>query len=199
MKRYFIAGIFCLAMPMIAMAQAEQEAMPEMSPEHMEMMQAWQAAATPGEAHARLAEQVGSWKAKVESWSVPGIEPTVNESTVERKISLDGRVIEEHWSGNMMGMTFVGHGRTGFDNVKAEYWSTWTDNMSTGVMMFTGNYDEANDRYEFTGSYVDPVTKETISTRNVSARPDSDQEMMEMYETRNGEEFMTMRITLTRQ
>ena len=85
-----------------------------------------------------------------------------------------------------MGMPFAGYGRTGYDNVKGEYWSTWTDNMSTGVMVFSGRYDEANERYEFSGSYVNPMTKQIVSTRSVSTEPE---EGMEMYELHNGQKI----------
>ncbi|MEM1082243.1 MAG: DUF1579 family protein, partial [Pseudomonadota bacterium] len=116
----------------------------------------------------------------------------------DQRRALGGRVLEERWSGDMMGMEFMGHGRTGFNNVTGEYWSTWTDNMSTGLMMFTGSFNESSNRFEFSSSYIDPVTKETVYSRSVATPEENGQETMEMYETRDGEEFMTMRMTLTR-
>jgi len=164
-----------------------------------EMMEAWMAASTPGKAHERLAEQAGSWHAEVEAWMEPGAEPTVSESSVEREMSLDGRVLEERWNGTMMGMPFQGYGRTGYNNVTEAYWSTWTDNMSTGVMMFTGHYDREADEFVFQGSYVDPLSKESIQSRSVVTTPEAGKEMMIMYETHGGEEVRTMRMVLTRQ
>ena len=200
MKSYMVSVLFgCCLLPLVALAQDEQASAPPMSPEQMAMMQAWERAATPGAEHARLAAQVGSWQGKVESWSVPGTDPIISQSMVERSMSMDGRVLEERWSGNMMGRDFVGHGRTGFDNVQQQYWSTWTDNMSTSLMTFSGKYDEAAERYEFTGSYVDPVSKRTVQTRSVSMAPEEGKEVMEMYEVIGDSERMTMRITLTRQ
>lgn len=200
MKSYMVSVLFgCCLLPLVALAQDEQASAPPMSPEQMAMMQAWERAATPGAEHARLAAQVGSWQGQVESWSVPGTDPMVSQSRVERSMSMDGRVLEERWSGNMMGRDFVGHGRTGFDNVQQQYWSTWTDNMSTSLMTFSGKYDEAAERYEFTGSYVDPVSKRTVQTRSVSMAPEEGKEVMEMYEVIGDSERMTMRITLTRQ
>ena len=200
MKNYMVSILFgCCVLPLVAWAQDEQSPAPQMSPEQMAMMQAWERAATPGGEHERLATQVGTWHGQVESWSVPGTDPMVSQSKVERKMSLDGRVLEEHWSGNMMGQDFVGHGRTGFDNVQQQYWSTWTDNMSTSLMTFSGQYDEAAEQYVFTGSYVDPVSKRTVNTRSVSMSPEEGKEVMEMYEVVGENERMTMRITLTRQ
>ncbi len=180
------------------LAQTESSAASGMVQDQEAMMEVWQAAATPGEPHERLAEMAGEWTGQVETWAVPGMEPMVSESRVVREMTLDGRVIEERWSGEMMGMPFQGHGRTGYNNVTEDYWSTWTDNVSTGLMTFTGQYDAESDRYEFTGSYVDPVSKQTVDTRSVSHSPESGKEIMEMFETRGGEEIMTMRITLTK-
>ena len=200
MKNYMVSILFgCCILPLAAWAQDEQNPALQMSPEQMAMMQAWERAATPGAEHERLAAQVGTWQGQVESWSVPGTDPMVSQSKVERKMSLDGRVLEEHWSGNMMGRDFVGHSRTGFDNVQQKYWSTWTDNMSTSLMTFSGEYDEAAEQYVYTGSYVDPVSKRTVNTRSVSMSPEEGKEVMEMYEVDGDNERMTMRITLTRQ
>ena len=41
----------------------------------------------------------------------------------------------------MMGTPFTGHGMTGYDNVTGKYWSTWTDSMSTGIMVSEGSCD----------------------------------------------------------
>lgn len=200
MKSSIVSILFCCGLlPLAVWVQDEQDSAPPMSPEQMAMMQAWEQAATPGAEHERLAAQVGTWHGQVESWSMPGIDPMISQSKVERKMSLDGRVLEEHWSGNMMGRDFVGHSRTGFDNVQQKYWSTWTDNMSTSLMTFSGEYDEAAEQYVYTGSYVDPVSKQTVTTRSVSMRPEEGKEVMEMYEVHGDSEKMTMRITLTRQ
>jgi len=171
----------------------------EMNQEQAAMMEAWMAAASPGEPHLRLAELAGSWHAVVEAWMEPGAEPMISESNVERVMSLDGRVLEERWTGSMMGMPFQGHGRTGYDNVADQYWSTWTDTMSTGVMMFTGQYDAEAKQYDFSGSYLDPMTKSTVESRSVGTMPEEGKEMMVMYETHDGEEIMVMRMVLTRQ
>jgi len=182
--------LFVAAIALASLSSAQDQA---------EMMEAWMAAATPGAPHERLAEQAGTWNAVVEAWMEPGAEPMVSESAVERVMSLDGRVLEERWSGTMMGMPFKGYGRTGYDNITQKYWSTWTDNMSTGLMTFTGQYDEEAEEFVFHGSYVDPMSEETVDSRSVATMPEDDKEMMVMYETHDGEEIMTMRMSLTRQ
>lgn len=182
-----------------AAAAQEGESSPEgMSPEQAAMMQAWQEAMAPGPEHERLAEAEGEWQATVRWWMEPGAEPSVSESTVTRSMSLGGRVLVEEWEGDMMGQPFVGHGRTGYDNVTEQYWSTWTDNLSTGLMVFEGEYDEAADRFHFTGSYTDPMSGEVIESRSVSWHDESGREVMEMYEMRDGREVKTMEMILER-
>ncbi len=182
----------------IATAQETRDAPEGMSPEQAAMMKAWTEAMTPGPEHERLAEAVGDWKATAKIWMEPGAEPSVSESTVSRSMSLGGRVLVEEWRGEMMGRPFTGHGRTGYDNVTEKYWSTWTDNMSTGLMVFEGRYDPEAEKYIFTGSYTDPESGETIQSRSVSWTDDAGREMMAMYETRDGKEIKTMEMTLER-
>lgn len=201
MKNKFAFGSMAAAtilLASIAMAQEAQEAPEGMSPEQAAMMEAWSQAMTPGPEHERLAEAVGDWKATVKMWMEPGGEPSVSESTVSRSMSLGGRVLVEEWRGEMMGRPFIGHGRTGYDNVTEKYWSTWTDNMSTALMVFHGHYDPETERFTFTGSHTDPMSGETVESRSVSWHDDAEREVMEMYETRDGREVKTMEMTLER-
>lgn len=191
---------FCLSVSfsLTAIAEESAEAAPEMSAEEQAMMAAWAKAATPGEEHARLANLAGDWSATVTYWTAPGDEPNVSESSVQRRMSLDGRVLEDHWSGNMMGQSFKGRGRTGYDNVTEKWWSTWSDNMSTGVMVSYGHWDEEAQAFVYHGEYVDPVSGETVPTRTVISHPDADTEVIVMYENRGGDEVKTMEIKASR-
>jgi hypothetical protein len=170
----------------------------EMSPEEAAMMEAWTRAATPGEQHQHLAGSAGDWTATVKMYMDPGAEPDVMDATVNRTMTLNGRVLEEDWQGEFQGEKFHGIGRTGYDNVTGRYWSTWTDNMSTGLMTSWGDWDEAQQAYVFHGEASDPMTGGRIGNRTVITMPADGEEVMEMYETRGGEEMMTMRIELKR-
>lgn len=177
----------------------EQEGQaPAMSAEQQAMMEAWGQAAAVGEAHQRLTAGTGEWKAVTRWWMDPNGEPMASESTFTREAVLGGRVVEDHWRGNFMGEEFIGEGRTGYNNVTGKYWSTWTDNMSTAVMVSHGEYDAENDQYVFLGDYVDPMTGETITTRTVITYPEEGQELMTMYETRGDDEIRTMEIHATK-
>lgn len=113
-------------------------------------------------------------------------------------MTLGGRVLAEEWRGTLMGQSFVGHGRTGYNNVTGKYWTSWTDNMSTGLMTFEGTYNAESGTYTYTGSYADPMTGGTIQSRSVSWTDDQGREIMEMYESHDGTEMKTMRMVLER-
>jgi len=165
--------------------------------EQQAMMEAWANAGRTGEPHAQLAGQAGRWRAEMEMWMGPDAPPVETTYQVSRTMQLDGRVLHEDWTGEFMGRPYHGIGRTGYDNTTGEFWSTWTDNMSTGLMISHGKR-QPDGRIEMTGDYVDPVTAETVPARFVWTFPGPDSERMEAYETRGGEEFMNMRMTLTR-
>ena len=165
--------------------------------EQLAAMEAWANAGRVGEAHAGLAEQTGQWRAEMEMWMAPGAPPVEATYEVTRTMELEGRVLHEVWTGEFMGRAFRGIGRTGYDNTTEQYWSTWIDNMSTGLMIAHGK-QESDGSIHMTGDYVDPVSTETVATRSVWSFPDADSERMESFETRGGEEFMNMRMALTR-
>ncbi|MEZ5670434.1 MAG: DUF1579 family protein [Alphaproteobacteria bacterium] len=127
-------------------------------PTEEEMMAAWQAAMAVGPQHEALAARVGTWAVTTTYAAMPGSDQMITEhGTAERTVALDGRVVEERFAGSMMGMPFTGEGRTGYDNVTGRYWTTWTDTMSTALIVLYGSYDEATATYTFEGTTVAPL------------------------------------------
>jgi hypothetical protein len=171
--------------------------MPEMSAEDKAMMEAWMKAGTPGEQHARMAEAAGDWTASVKTWMGPG-EPTVSTGTVKRAMILDGRVLTEHFEGDMMGTPFVGHGMFGYDNASGTYWSTWNDSMSTGVMVSRGKWDAEKNELVQEGTVTNAMTGEPMTLKTVSRHPAPGTEVFEMWEPKDGEMVRTMEITYTK-
>lgn len=170
----------------------------EMSAEQQAGMEAWHKAMTPGPQHAELAKSAGEWNLAVTMWMEPGAEPTTSQATATRTMLWD-RVMVEDVQGNMMGMPFKGHGMTGYDNVTGEWWSTWMDSMSTGVMTSTGTWDAASGTATYWGESADPMSGKMMKVKTV-IKPGTDKEVMEMYMTpEGGQEMKTMEIVYTRQ
>lgn len=189
-----IAFVVLTATAAAAVAQAPAEG--EMSPETQAMMEAWEAAMRPGEPHALLAEMVGRWSFAGHFWMAPDAPATESSGTVERRMILDGRVLEEKVESTFMGTPFDGLGLTGFDNVSGEFWSLWMDSMSTGVAISTGSC--ADGRCEFQGSYNDPLLGGPKPVRMVLEH-EAGREVFEMFEPApDGGEFRSMHLVYTR-
>jgi hypothetical protein len=182
----------------IALAQTEDAKGPPLTPEQQAEMKAYEAAATPGEPHHRLAALAGTYTVKVKSWYEPGAPATEEGGTVTRSMALDGRVLVEQFDGTMMGAPFKGHGMSGYDNVTGKYWSTWNDSMSTGLMVSYGTCDAQN-ACTFEGTYNDPIKKGPVTMRMTTRWTGPDTEVFEMYgPDKQGREMKMMEMTYTR-
>src|SRR6185369_14935429 len=131
---------------------ADEPQKKEMSAEEKAAMEAMMKAMTPGDAHKLLDGMAGTWDAKVTMWMAPGQEPTVSTGTSENSWVLGNREMMEKFSGTFMGMPFSGIGYTGYDNIKKQYWGTWMDSMSTGMMMSTGSTADNGKTWKFNSS-----------------------------------------------
>lgn len=170
------------------------------SEEQQAMMEAWQAAATPGEQHAALAEDAGTWKTTTKSWwQDPQGEPEVSTGTAEMEMILGGRVLVERQSGTHMGRPFTGHSMVGYDNVTGRYWSTWVDTHSTALYTSTGRYDAEEDAIVWHMDYTDPMGNEH-NAKMITRRDGDDRRTFSWYEQgSDGETHKFMEIVYERQ
>jgi len=180
-----------------ALAQEGQE-QPQMTPEQMAEMEAYMKAGTPGAPHRALASGVGSYDLAIKSWHEPGGPPMEETGTAVRTMGLDGRVLFEELESAMMGMPFTGHGMTGYDNVTGKYWSTWTDSMSTGLMVSEGTCD-AEEICAYIGSWNDPISKGPVTMRMVTRWTSPTTQLFKMYGPgKDGKEMKMMEMTYTK-
>lgn len=171
----------------------------EMSPEEQQMMQKWMEYATPGEAHKVLDQFVGDWDYTLKWWNAPGSEPETSSGESEVEWKLDGRFIEADVEGISMGQKFEGLGYIGYDNAKKEYQNVWIDNMGTGMMMGTGQYDVETKTFTEKGTYTDPMTGEAKPYTGVTKIIDNDNHTYELFTPGpDGKEFKMMEITYVR-
>ena len=192
-----VLTITAVLLATLALAQEGNEP-PQMTPEQMAEMEAYMKAGTPGPPHQTLASTAGSYDLKIKSWNEPGGPPMEETGTATRTMGLDGRVLIEELTSSMMGMPFTGHGMTGYDNVTGKYWSTWTDSMSTGLMVSEGTCD-AQKVCSFTGSWNDPITKGPVKMRMTSRWLSPTTEILEMYGPgKDGKEMKMMEMTYTK-
>jgi hypothetical protein len=200
MNRKFVwvvlaAVVLAVAAPVFA----EEMKKPDMSAEEQAMMEAWMKAGSPGDAHKKMAAEVGTYDMKVTSWGMPGAPPNEEKGTATRKLIMDGRVLVEDVTSSMMGMPFKGQGMRGYDNVTGKYWGTWVDSMSTGIMVSEGTCDEAKGTCSFMGTMNDPMTKKPSTVRMTVRQQDAKTEIFEMYGPGpDGKEMKMMEIAYTK-
>lgn len=171
---------------------------PAMTPEEQAMMEAWARAATPGEAHAWLARSAGAWKVTGTMQMRADAEPIPIEGTVEREMLHGGRVLVERYRSSFMGQPHEGLGYMGFDNVRAKFWGTWFDNMSTALYISEGECSDDFSRCTYSMTGTDPISGETMSHRIVAEYPDERSERHRFFETHEGEEFQSMEFVYER-
>jgi hypothetical protein len=187
-----------VAMVLLAAGTAFSQEAGTPSAEQQAMMEAYQRAAALGPQHAMLAKMAGDFALTVKSYMEPGAEPEVSAATATRRLILGGRFLEEVVKGTMMGAPFEGRGISGYDNVSGDWWGTWIDNMSTGIMISRGEWDDAAGVGSFTGEFNDAVTGKVQTSRMTSQRLPNGDEIMEMYMPTPGGEVKAMEILYKR-
>ncbi len=193
-----VSALALILLAAAAVAAPQEGEAPQYTPEQIAMMEAWQKAMTPGEPHAQLAKRAGTFEFTIRSWMEPGSEPMLSEGKATRTMTLEGRVLEERIESSMMGHSFHGIGRSGYDNVSGQYWSTWTDSMSTGVFVSYGARDAAAGTTTYRGEYDDPSTGGKTKARAVVHDEKNGGDLFEWYEDRGEGEVKTMEIVYKR-
>ena len=161
-----------------------------------DQMEAMMKLGQPGTQHEMMKKCEGSWKAVVKTWMGPG-DPVISDGTAEFKMILDGRFLEQRFTGTMMDKPYEGYGLTGYDNMKKAYTAFWVDNGNTGMMNATGSYDESKKALTFKATSPGPDGK-PMTMRMVNAMPDDNTQVFTMYSVEKGKEMKMMEITYTR-
>ncbi len=162
-----------------------------------EMNAKWMAYMTPGKEHEMLSSQSGSWSEEITIWSHAGAEPMMSDAKVKIEMILEGRYQQSTHTGEFAGMPFNGIGLVAFDNASKKYYSSWVDNMSTGLLFSTGTVDPKSKGLVFLGEQPDFITGKMMKVREVMTQSGDSDMIMEMYNTPpSGKEFMSMKIVM---
>ena len=186
----------CMALT-VSMAMAkDKKTEKQMDPQAM--MEAYAKLATPGEQHKQLASLAGSWTTKTKEWMEPGKPPTESAGSVEMKTVLDGRFLQQEFTGEMMGHPYSGMGISGYDNLRKRYVSTWIDTMGTGVFVMEGTAGADGKTITLKGQHAE-LGGGHMSHRAVWKIVDSNTQIFDMYGSHDGgKETKMMEITYTR-
>jgi hypothetical protein len=171
---------------------------PEAPMDSAAMMKAWQAYMTPGEEHKWLAKSNGTWNEEITMWMDPNAAPQKSTAVAQNRMVMNGLYQESRVKGSFEGMPFEGLSTMGYDNAKKKWVSTWIDNMGSGIMQMEGTMDPATKVLTLQGKGWDPSTGKPVDMRETFKVIDDKNQYMEMFCTKNGSEFKTMEMKLTK-
>lgn len=194
----FVRSAACAAFVLCAGAAFAD---PKASPPDMDaMMKEWAKWSTPGASHKVLEKMAGKWTTSQKMWMDPTQPPMESKGTAELTLVLGGRFLQEHYTGELMGMPFEGMGLVGYDNFRKEYISSWADNMGTYMMHARGTGNAAGTEVSMSGIFDEPASGEKDKKfREVIKITGPDSFVFEMYDTIPGKgEVRVMELTHTR-
>jgi hypothetical protein len=147
----------------------------------------------PGPEHELLKSEAGTWDATVEMQTPGG--PMTSKGVETNRMGCGGLCLISDFSGEFMpGTKFEGHGVSVYDPAKKKYVSTWTDSMSSTIMIGESTYDPAT---KTTTGYMEGPDGSggTAKMKSVVEHKDPDTRVMTMY---GPDGSVGMKITYTR-
>lgn len=172
----------------------------KMDPAMQAKMEEMKKLGSPNENHKALTPFVGQWTTTVKMWMSPDAKSEESQGTADNHWIMGGRFVQQDFKGTSMGQPFEGMGLIGYDNIRGEYSNFWIDNMATGMMIGSGQYDAATQSFKTNATMSCPMTGEkNRSMRAVCKAVDENHFTHEMYmNDKDGKEFKAMEIVYTR-
>lgn len=152
----------------------------------------------PTKSHGELiTSMIGRWQTTTKFWTTPEAEPATSTGITTMTAAMGGRFVKQEFSAAMGGTSFKGTGYFGFNTANQQLESFWIDNLSTGMLMSTGQ--RQNDgSIVWTATYTDE-NGQTQTAKSVTRFPSKNTIVFESYEVAStGTEFKTMEVTYTR-
>lgn len=190
-----LTGLCVVLTVSVAMAK-DKKSEKQMDPQAM--MEVYVKLGTPGEPHKQLASLAGSWTTQTKEWMEPGKPPTEATGSVDMKMLLGGRFLQQEFSGTMMGQPYSGMGITAYDNLRKKYVSTWIDTMGTGIFTMEGTASPDGKTITLKGQHAEPGGG-LMTHRAVWKIVDSNSQTFDMYGAHgHGKEMKVMEIIYAR-
>ncbi len=198
MRAISLAAAAVFTMLVVSPVQGKEKK-PEKQMDPQAMMEEFKKLATPGEPHRQLASLAGTWTTTTKEWMEPGKPPMESAGTAEMKPLLEGRYLQQEYSGSMMGdQPYHGIGISGYDNLTKKYVTTWIDSMGTGIFVMEGTASPDGKTITYKGQHPMPGG-ESMTHRAVWKIHDSNSQTFEMYGTHpGGKEMKEMEIVYRR-
>lgn len=147
--------------------------------------------------HAVLNRFVGNWRTETKLWMDAAKSPEVSKGYATASLIYGGRYLQYSYKGKFMGQPFYGQGNMGYDNVAAQYFSTWIDSMSTMMMRSNGSMLNANTMV-LTSAMVCPMSRQRVDSEEIYTFFDKNSYKLEVYQNQNDRKVKVMEIDYKR-
>jgi hypothetical protein len=196
--QFTLAALCCVAL-MTSPAQAKDDKAAHLHHKDPQAeMELYKKLATPGEPHKLLASLAGSWTTKTKEWMEPGKPPVESTGSAEMKMLLDGRFLQQEYSGQMIGQPFSGLEIIGYDNLLKRYVTSWMSTMGTGTFIMEGTASADGKTITLKGKHAEPGGGH-MAHRAVWTIVDNNTQTFDMFGTHHGgKEMKIMEIIYTR-
>lgn len=197
MRSTFIT-VTCLCMVLMALPVLAKDKKSGKQMDPQDMMETYKKLATPGEPHKLFASLAGSWTTTTKSWMEPGKPPMESTGSAEMKMLLDGRFLQQEFTGEMMGQPFSGVGIDAYDNLRKKYVTAWADTMGTGIFIMEGTASADGKTITLRGQHGEPGGGQ-MRHRAVWKIVDANTQTFDMYGAHgHGKEMKMLEIAYTR-
>ena len=193
---YLAVTTLCVTLAVATALAKDKKSEKQMDPQAM--METYKKLATPGEPHKLFASLAGSWTTKTKEWMEPDKPPMESTGSAEMKMLLDGRFLQQEFTGDMMGQPYSGVGISAYDNLRKRYVTMWIDSMGTGIFTMEGTASADGKTITLEGQHAE-LGGGQMTHRAVWKIVDSNTQTFDMYGTHeHGKEMKMMEITYTR-
>ena len=193
---YLAVTTLCVTLAVATALAKDKKSEKQMDPQAM--METYKKLATPGEPHKLFASLAGSWTTKTKEWMEPDKPPMESTGSAEMKMLLDGRFLQQVFTGDMMGQPYSGVGISAYDNLRKRYVTMWIDSMGTGIFTMEGTASADGKTITLEGQHAE-LGGGQMTHRAVWKIVDSNTQTFDMYGTHeHGKEMKMMEITYTR-
>jgi hypothetical protein len=130
----------------------------------------------------------------------PSAPPVETHGTIERKLILGGRFLEEKYAGTGFDgeSGFEGLNLIGYDNAQKKYTSTFACSMGTGTCTGLGESDKSGKTFSFATECYCPLEKKNIKGRDEIRIESTNKVVVESYKIEDGAETKMMEIVSVR-
>jgi len=193
---YLAVTTLCVTLAVATALAKDKKSEKQMDPQAM--METYKKLATPGEPHKLFASLAGSWTTKTKEWMEPDKPSMESTGSAEMKMLLDGRFLQQEFTGDMMGQPYSGVGISAYDNLRKRYVTMWIDSMGTGIFTMEGTASADGKTITLKGQHAE-LGGGQMTHRAVWKIVDSNTQTFDMYGTHeHGKEMKMMEITYTR-